>query len=298
LVAFLLTNSAVLSLPAADFAVTSPGGFYNINGQQPNPTLTLTRGQTYTFGINTASDHPVEIMTTGFASYNNGVENNNISNGTITFTVPMDAPNSLLYLCSIHFFGGMINIVDGGPPPDFAVTSPGGFYDINGQQPNPTITLTRGVSYRFAINAASDHPFQIVSDLSGTAYNTGVNNNNISTGVLTFAVPTNAPSILYYICSLHFFSGQINIVDPPAPPLVQILSFQVGNSNVVMKWLGTNGNGWLAIPEFSSNLVVSNWSVVPSFTNSFLSGTNTTVFNRLDPICGPNVFLRMKNVRP
>jgi hypothetical protein len=136
-----------------------------------------------------------------------------------------------------------------------------------------------------------------VSDLSGTPYNTGVTNNNIFSGVLTFSVPTNAPSTLYYICPIHFFSGQINIVDPPAPPVVQIVSLQVGNSNVVMKSRGTNGNGWLVIPEFSSNLVVSNWSVVPNCTNSFLSGTNTTVFSRLDPICGPNVFLRLKNVR-
>jgi hypothetical protein len=64
-----------------------------------------------------------------------------------------------------------------------------------------------------------------------------------------------------------------------------------------MQSLGTNGNGWLAIPEFSSNLVSSNWAIVPNYSNSFTSGTNTTTFNRLDPICGPNVFLRIKNVK-
>ena len=35
------------------------------------------------------------------------------------------------------------------------------------------------------------------------------------------------------------------------------------------------------------------WSPVPSYTNTFANGTNTTVFERLDPICGPNVFLRI-----
>ncbi len=37
---FLLAQSVL----AADFTVTSPGFFYAINGNQPNPTLTLVRG--------------------------------------------------------------------------------------------------------------------------------------------------------------------------------------------------------------------------------------------------------------
>src|ERR1041385_2750247 len=47
---------------AADFAVTSPGFFYAINGNQPNPTLTLVRGRTYTFAVNSSSIHPFEIL--------------------------------------------------------------------------------------------------------------------------------------------------------------------------------------------------------------------------------------------
>ena len=70
---------------------------------------------------------------------------------------------------------------------------------------------------------------------------------------------------------------------------------ELSASNVVLKSTGTNG--WLAIPEFSSNLLVSNWAVVPDFTNSFANGTNVTIFNRLEPICGSNVFLRMRNTR-
>jgi hypothetical protein len=66
-------------------------------------------------------------------------------------------------------------------------------------------------------------------------------------------------------------------------------------SNVVLTSPGTNG--WLAVPEFSSNLHVSNRAVVPNFVNSFIDGTSVTVFNRLDPICGSNVFLRVRNTR-
>jgi hypothetical protein len=48
------------TLLAADFTVTSPNFFYAINGNQPNPTLTLVRGQTYTFAVNSSSIHPFE----------------------------------------------------------------------------------------------------------------------------------------------------------------------------------------------------------------------------------------------
>src|SRR5262245_45418554 len=74
---------------AADFDVTSPGFFYRINNQEPDPTISLTRGQTYTFAVNTAFDHPFAIVVnpnTGVL-YQNGVQNNNISSGTITFSV-------------------------------------------------------------------------------------------------------------------------------------------------------------------------------------------------------------------
>ena len=96
---------------AADFTVTSPGFFYSINGKSPNPKVTLTRGRTYTFAISTAASHPFEILGAG-----TNVVNNNISSGTITLNVPVDAPN-YSYICSIHFFGGTITTVAPPPPP-------------------------------------------------------------------------------------------------------------------------------------------------------------------------------------
>jgi len=56
---------------------------------------------------------------------------------------------------------------------------------------------------------------------------------------------------------------------------------------------GTNTT-WLLIPEYNSNLLNATWASVPTYTNTFANGTNTTVFDRLDPICGPNVFLRLR----
>lgn len=177
---------------------------------------------------------------------------------------------------------------------DFNVTSPDFYYSVNGESPNPSITLTRGVTYTFAISTDSFHPVQIV-DASYNSYDTGVANNNINSGTITFAVPLDAPDTLQYICSFHFFGGVINVIDPlaPLPPSVKVSSISLTQSGVTLKSPGTNG--WTVVPEFSSNLTAQTWFTVPGFTNTLLNGTNVTTFNRLDPICGPNVFLRLRS---
>jgi hypothetical protein len=90
------------------FTVTSPGFFYSFAGLSgQNPQLTLVRGGTYTFKINTSSIHPFQILDAPSGS----VINNNISSGTITFKVPAAAAN-YRYHCSIHDFGNTIITVD------------------------------------------------------------------------------------------------------------------------------------------------------------------------------------------
>ena len=76
----------------------------------PNPTLTLVRGKTYTFAINTDSFHPFRILNS------TGVANNNISSGTITYTVPNLAAN-YTYECSVHHFNGSIITIAPPVPP-------------------------------------------------------------------------------------------------------------------------------------------------------------------------------------
>ena len=82
-----------------------------VSGSNANPTLVLQRGFTYQFVIN-ATGHPFFITNTpGTGSFSVGVTNNGMSNGTITFTVPMDAPATLYYYCSVHAaMNGMITI--------------------------------------------------------------------------------------------------------------------------------------------------------------------------------------------
>ena len=109
---------------------------------------------------------------------------------------------------------------------NFNVTAPNAsVYTIDGSS-NPTLALLRGFTYTFTVNATG-HPFWIkTSQTTGTgnAYTSGITNNGITSGVLTFSVPYNAPNTLYYICQYHSaMVGTITISDagpegPPGPP--------------------------------------------------------------------------------
>jgi hypothetical protein len=171
-------------------------------------------------------------------------------------------------------------------------------YSVDGSaQTCPTFNLTAGMTNILRINTAGNHPVIITTNRNtlATSYYNGAAPENISSGNIALRIPASGfPSVLFYVCSVHGFSGQINVSAPvsPVPPRNQILAIRVA-TNIVMTSTGTNTT-WTLIPEFSSNLVGGIWGPVPGFTNTFANGTNTTVFNRLDPICGANVYLRVR----
>ena len=106
------------------------------------------------------------------------------------------------------------------PSNTFNVTANGlSAYIINSQS-NPTLSITEGETYTFNINA-SGHPFWIKtvnSTGTGNAYNDGVTNNGTANGTITFVVPYDAPSTLYYNCQYHSsMAGIINVTDVPTP---------------------------------------------------------------------------------
>lgn len=92
---------------------------------------------------------------------------------------------------------------------DFTVTSPGFFFQFTGLSgQNPVLTLQRGRTYRFRINTDAIHPFGILDAPPGS-----VTNNNISNGILTFAVPAGEGNYRYH-CTLHGFGNDINTTTP------------------------------------------------------------------------------------
>ena len=73
-------------------------------------------------------------------------------------------------------------------------------------QNDPILYLKRAHTYQFVLNA-SGHPFEIRTASGGSAYSFGVTGNGSSTGTITFTVPMNAPSTLYYYCTTHSGMG-------------------------------------------------------------------------------------------
>jgi len=117
--------------PTITWTLTAPNApnDYTFSGDgfptsQTDPTLYLIRGQTYKF-VNNTGGHPFRIQSTGAqvgggTSYDDGVTNQDAtgaSNQTLTFVVPMDAPDTLYYQCTAHpAMFGTINILTQGAP--------------------------------------------------------------------------------------------------------------------------------------------------------------------------------------
>ena len=83
---------------SSDYKFTGPG----FDGTELDPTIYLVRGRRYKF-TNNMGAHPFEIRTAiNGSAYSDGIANNAVSNGTLTWDVQMDAPNILYYQCTSH----------------------------------------------------------------------------------------------------------------------------------------------------------------------------------------------------
>ena len=108
---------------STNYTFTGPG----FTASAADPDIYLIRGQQYKF-TNNLGAHPFRIQTTANGStgtqYNNGVTNNDVSSGTLTFNVPMEAPEVLYYQCTSHAaMGGPIYILDISPVSSSFATS-------------------------------------------------------------------------------------------------------------------------------------------------------------------------------
>lgn len=113
----LLTScSLVMAPPPGDFHISIQGGVYAVNGMS-RPEITLTRGMTYTFSVNTSS-HPFYITTDGAGGFGApgkvtvGVTGSPVDVGTLTFTPDASHVLQLYYQCAVHLnMGNKINLV-------------------------------------------------------------------------------------------------------------------------------------------------------------------------------------------
>jgi hypothetical protein len=198
---------------------------------QSNPTLTLVRGNTYTFTLVMDGVFPFYIKTDPTLGttnlYNNGVSNNGAATGTITFTVPQDAPNTLYYVnpTQVNMRGTMnvVNATPGTGPGFWIQTDPG----VNGKIP-----ATPNISSRDVL---------------------GVINNGEDLGTVIFNVPLATAQDFYYTLSpIGNIPGKLaGTVD-----LVTSLDFNQINNIFLDPFFEANPNGIDGIKDLNGKTIV------------------------------------------
>ena len=139
----------------------------------------------------------------------------NLTAGSISVSssllVTGSAVNSLYSKASE--FTSIWNVYSGGGQYEF--TGPG----LAGENVHqPVLYLTRGEKYKFQLNA-TNHPFYfqtIDGDYSsGYVYSNGVQGGGTEVGEVTFNVPFDAPTRLYYVCENHGGMGNAVYIQNP-----------------------------------------------------------------------------------
>ena len=102
------TKYYITSSGSSAYRFAGPGVLNSTN----NPTLYFHRGFTYILENSTGSGHPFELrVSSGGAAYAPGGSFLTGSiNGTQILTVPFNAPNSIVYQCTLH--GGMVGTIN------------------------------------------------------------------------------------------------------------------------------------------------------------------------------------------
>ena len=97
---------------SSDYTFSDAGNIW-FPTTENDPVLYLRRGEQYIFVNSSGGSHPFQIrVSNGGSAYNTGVTNNGASSGNVTFKVPMSAPATLYYQCTVHAsMGNTINIV-------------------------------------------------------------------------------------------------------------------------------------------------------------------------------------------
>lgn len=193
------TTNAITGLPAGDYTVTvtdatgctGTGIGAVVDGAQITSTTSATDATCYGMLDGTVS----ATGTSGVAPYTYEWDLNNKSGLPFSVTV---TPKTAAH-------------------PYFGVGHPSG-YVIDGVE-GKELTLVRGITYYFDVNATG-FPFMITTSPVGgdtlSIVNTGVTNNKVSVGMLTFTPTASMPSLLYYNCTTQLNVGyRINLINGP-----------------------------------------------------------------------------------
>ena len=203
------------------FTVTAPGsGAYTFAGGATgnNPTLTLQRGKTYKFNLN-ATGHPFRIQSTTGTSgtlVTNGVENNTAAVGTIYYTVPDNAPDTLYYQCQIHSaMNGTINVIDKIVPGHAIQTVTNtSTSTVNNSSSSPSDLITASITPRSTNSIIHIEGYvsrmQIVpsSNAYASLYITDPAGVNLTLGVLGSAIGNSSPMSIFATHSPSSTSSQ------------------------------------------------------------------------------------------
>ena len=154
---------------SSDYTFTGPG----LTGTENDPTIYLTRGETYRI-INKMGAHPFRIQSTPNGStgtpYNDGVTNNDVSNGTLIIDVQFDAPSILYYQCTSHAsMGGIIYIIDTSNNTSYRETVTG----------TTSYSITHNLNEAYPLVQAYEQT-SLAQEIPSSIVSTGVNSIDIS----------------------------------------------------------------------------------------------------------------------
>lgn len=257
-----------LTAPTVAYTVASGSGVYTFSGTRSgdNPEIgPLRRGGTYTFNL-TATGHPFYLTTdngTNYVSgsyvgeYTTGVTGSRNQTGSLVFTVPANAPDTLYYQCGLHSaMRGTIVIKD------LAVeTNENGNYVIYGQHDQENHS-----------NAIELRPIPSLVNQMCIVYD-ATNSKFVPQDLATYV--ENTPSFKNKIKEV---AGTATLVAPDGTSLVASVSIYADAT--YLPAIG-NVNGDLAFAEDTSTLHIfktgTGWQVATaspaSFTNLVQTGT-------------------------
>ena len=144
---------------------------------------------------------------------------------------------------------------------NYTFTGPG----YTGAENDPNIYLVRGRKYQFS-NTMGLHPFRIQTEpngATGTQYNDGITNNDVSNGVLEWDVQFDSPNVLYYQCTSHGNMGGPIFIGNAGDSL-EVTTPGIGTVTV--------GSGIVTAVSF-----VGDGSTLTGITTLIQAGTNITL---------------------